>query len=148
VIAPGTGSKAGFTLMEILVSLLIVTILATIIGVNVLHKPGEARVAAARIQVKALQTALQMYKSEQGHFPTQEQGLEALCVKPTSPPVPEQYPEGGYLESRRLPLDPWKRDYIFLVPGRHDEPYEIITYGGDGEEGGTAESADISSSDL
>ena len=145
---PRTAAKAGFTLMEILVALLIVTILATIIGVNVLHKPGEARAAAARIQVKNLQTALQMYKSEQGQFPTQEQGLEALCVKPVSAPVPEQYPEGGYLDSRRVPLDPWKREYIYLVPGRHDEPYEVLTYGGDGEEGGTGEAADVSSTDL
>ena len=141
-------SRSGFTLMEVLVALIIVTILATIVGVNVIHKPGEARVAAARVQVRTIQTALQMYKTEQGRFPTQEQGLEALCVKPTSSPVPQQYPEGGYLESRKVPVDPWNREYVYLVPGRHNEPYEVITYGSDGEQGGTGEDADISSSDL
>ena len=140
--------KAGFTLMEVLVVLVIITILATIVGVNVIRKPGEARVSAAKIQIKNIQTALQMYKTEQGHIPTQDQGMEALCEKPTLPPVPEHYPAGGYLESRRPPQTPWGHDYIYLVPGRHGEEYEIISYGSDGEPGGEGEAADISSSDL
>ena len=142
-----TQSKAGFTLMEILVVLIIITILATIVGVNVIRKPGEARAAAARVQIKSLQTALQMYRTEQGRLPTQEQGLEALCVKPTAAPVPDQYPDGGYLESRKVPMDPWNREYIYLVPGRNGEEYEVISYGADGESGGSGEDADISSSD-
>ena len=142
-----TQSKAGFTLMEILVVLIIITILATIVGVNVVRKPGEARLAAARVQIKSLQTALQMYRTEQGRLPTQEQGLDALCNKPTASPVPDQYPDEGYLESRKVPMDPWNREYLYLVPGRHGEAYEIISYGADGEPGGTGEDADLSSSD-
>jgi general secretion pathway protein G len=133
--------------MEVLVVLIIITILATIVGVNVIRKPAEARMAAAQVQIKAFQTALQMYKAEQGRYPTQEQGLEALCVKPAVSPIPAQYPEEGDLESRHVPLDPWKRAYLYLAPGRNDEPYEIISYGADGELGGAGEDADISSSD-
>ena len=140
--------KSGFTLMEILVALIIITIMATIVGVNVIRKPGEARIAAAKIQIKAIQTALQMYKTEQGQLPTQEQGLQALCVPPTIPPIPEHYPDGGYLESQKVPQTPWNNDYIYLVPGRNGEPYELISYGSDGEPGGEGEAADISSSDL
>ena len=143
-----SSSRSGFTLMEILVALVIITILASIVGVKVIRKPGEARVTASRIQIKAFQTALQMYKSELGRFPSQEQGLDALCAKPTIAPVPEKYPDGGYLDSRKVPLDPWGREYVYLAPGRKGEAYEIITYGADGEPGGTGEDADMSSSDL
>lgn len=140
--------RSGFTLLEILVVVMIITILASIVGVNVLRKPGEARVSAAKAQVKVLQTAVQVYRTEQGRLPTQEQGLEALVARPTSGPIPEAYPEDGYLESRRLPRDPWKNDFVYLVPGRDGEAFEIITYGADGEPGGEGEEADISSSDL
>lgn len=138
----------GFTLIEILVVVLIITILAGIVGVNILHKPGEARVSAARMQIQQLKTALHLYRAEQGRFPTQEQGLEALVRRPIREPVPEHYPEGGYLDSRRVPLDPWKNEYIYLAPGRAGEPFEILSYGSDGEKGGTGEAADISSSEL
>ena len=75
---------AGFTLIEILVVIMIITILASIISVNVLHKPGEARISAAKMQIKQLQTAVQLYRTEQGRVPTQEQGLAALVAKPTT----------------------------------------------------------------
>ena len=141
-------TKAGFTLLEILVVVLIITILATIVGVNVAKKPGQARVSAAMAQIRIFCTALQMYRMEHGCLPTQEQGLMALCQKPATPPIPERYPEDGYLESRKLPLDPWRHDYVYLVPGASGEPYEIISYGSDNEPGGEEEAADISSSDF
>jgi general secretion pathway protein G len=139
--------KKGFTLIEILVVIMIITILAGIVGESVLRKPGEARISAARMQIKQLQTAIQLYRTEQGFIPTQEQGLEALVTKPAVEPVPKNYPDEGYLESRKVPRDPWKNDYIYVVPGRHGEPFEIISYGSDGEPGGEHESADISSSE-
>jgi general secretion pathway protein G len=142
-----TRSRGGFTLLEILVVIMIITILASIVSVNVLRKPGEARVSAAKMQVKQLQTAVQLYRTEQGRIPTQEQGLEALVSKPTIEPVPQRYPEDGYLDSRKLPADPWKNDFVYLVPGRRGEPFEIISYGGDGEPGGDGEAADLSSAD-
>lgn len=139
---------SGFTLVEILVVILIISILAGIVGVNVFRHPGEAKVAAARMQIKTFKSALQIYRMDNSRYPTQEQGLEALCIQPTIAPVPEKYPEDGYLDSRKLPRDPWNRDYIYLSPGRNKEPYEIISYGSDGEPGGTNDTADISSSDL
>jgi len=141
-------AKAGFTLLEILVVVLIITILATIVGVNVLHKPGEARAAAAAAQIRTFKTALQLYRMDQGRFPTQRQGLQALCEIPDAEPVPENYPADGYLESANLPDDPWGNPYVYLVPGPDGEPYTIISYGGDGEPGGDAEDADISSADM
>jgi general secretion pathway protein G len=141
-------SKSGFTLIEILIALIIITILGGLVGLNLARKPAEARVAAARIQIKTLQSAIQMYRAEQGRAPTSQQGLAALCVKPTAAPVPANYPADGYLDSRRPPLDPWGRDYVYLAPGRKGEPFEVLTYGADGEPGGTGEAADISTSDL
>ena len=141
-------SQSGFTLIEILVVIIIITILASIVSVNVLRKPGEARVSAAKLQIKQLQTAVQMYKTEQGRAPTQEQGLEALVSKPVTDPLPQQYPTDGYLESRNLPKDPWNNDFIYLVPGRAGEVFEIISYGSDGEPGGEGDAADLSSAGL
>ena len=140
-----SAARRGFTLLEILVVVLIITILATIVGVNVAKEPGKARAAAARAQLQTLRTALQLYRMEQGGFPTQEQGLNALCQKPTLPPVPERYPEGGYLDSRLVPIDPWGHEYVYLLPGSGGEPYEIVSYGSDGEPEGVGEAADLSS---
>jgi len=142
-------ARSGFTLLEILVVVMIITILATIVGVNVVREPGRARAAAARAQIGAtFSTALSLYRMDNGFYPTQEQGLDALCRKPDTAPVPPRYREGGYLEKRKLPLDPWGRAYVYLVPGRDDAPYEILSYGSDGEPGGEDEAADISGADL
>ena len=139
---------AGFTLVEILVVLVIITVLASVVTVSIVRKPGEARVAAARLQIKEIQTALQVYRTEQGRPPTQAQGLEALINKPATEPVPANYPAEGYLETRVFPKDPWNNDYIYLAPGRRGEPYEVISYGSDGEPGGEGDAVDFSTSDL
>ncbi len=139
--------QAGFTLLEILVVVMIITILATIVGVQVAKEPARARVAKARTQVGSIRTALQMYRMDNGSLPTQEQGLSALCEAPTLPPAPASYRPEGYLDSRKPPLDPWGNEYVYLVPGADGAPYEILTYGADGEEGGEGENADLSSLD-
>ena len=138
-------NKNGFTLLEILVVVLIITILATVVGVNVASKPGEARRAAAGAQIVTFRTALQLYRMKHGMFPTQQQGLAALCRAPTVPPVPADYPEEGYLETIHLPKDPWGRDYLYLTPGTQGSAFEILSYGSDGEPGGEGEAADVSS---
>lgn len=138
--------SAGFTLIEVLIVVLIITILVGIVGVNIFDKPGEARNAAAKLQIRNLQTALQVYRTQQGRLPSQAQGLEALVKKPVSDPIPRNYPESGYLEQRSVPSDPWGNPYIYLVPGRNNEAFEIISYGADGEPGGQGEDADVSSS--
>ena len=139
--------KSGFTLMEVLVVILIISILATTVGIVVRHLPGRARVAKARTEIGQIRTALEMYCSDQGRFPSQAQGLHALCQKPTVPPVPKDYPESGYLDRSSVPRDPWGNEYVYSAPGRNGRPYEVTSYGRDGEPGGTGEDADISSDD-
>jgi len=134
--------------LEVLVVVLIITILATLVGVRVAGEPGKARTAAAIAQIRSFSTALSLYRMQNGHIPTESQGLQALVARPTTPPVPQSYPEGGYLESLRVPQDPWQRDYVYLVPGPGGAPYEIVSYGADGEPGGEGEAADISSAGL
>jgi general secretion pathway protein G len=141
-------TRSGFTLLEILVVVLIITILATIVGVNVAKEPAKARVTAAKTQISTFRTALQLYRMENGRFPTREQGLISLCRQPSVPPVPAGYRENGYLESRNLPADPWGNEYVYVIPGPEGEPYEIVSYGADGEPGGEGEAADISSAEL
>ena len=140
--------KAGFTLLEILVVVLIITILASIVAVKVIPRLGESKVAAAKAQMSNFDTALDLYRLDNGCYPTQEQGLEALCEKPKIPPLPVKYSDEGYLKKKMLPLDPWGHEYVYLVPGAEGEPYEIISYGSDGEPGGEKEAADISSAKL
>ncbi|HMP74145.1 MAG TPA: type II secretion system major pseudopilin GspG [Kiritimatiellia bacterium] len=140
--------RAGFTLVELLVAIAILSILVGIVAVNVLNQPSEAKVAAAKAQIRTLKMAVQMYKTDNGYLPTMNQGLEALVTAPTTPPTPRNFRAGGYLDSRRLPLDPWNNPYIYLVPGSHGQPFEIISYGRDGQPGGEGDAADISSADL
>jgi len=140
--------RNGFTLIEILIAMTIIGILSSVVGLSVAGYLRKAKLEAARSQIKTFQTALQMYKAAHAQIPTTAQGLGALCIAPTIPPTPRDYPPEGYLESRNLPNDPWGNPYIYLVPGRRGEPYEIISYGADGEEGGTGEAADISSGQM
>ena len=138
----------GFTLTEMLVVLTIIMILVGLVGVNVVRHQRTARVSGAKIQVKLLAQAVRQYQMEQGRLPTQEQGLEALVKKPTAAPVPEKYPAEGYLESRAVPQDPWGHAYEYLAPGREGLPFEVLSYGSDGEPGGQEDAADISSADI
>ena len=139
-------SAAGFTLVEILVVIAIISLLAGVVLVNVLPAIGLGNQAAAKAQIQTLSSALTTYRIAHGRYPTQEQGLSALVACPRAEPVPRDYPPGGYLSSTVLPPDPWKRDYIYLIPGRAGESYEILSYGADGEPGGTGENQDLSSS--
>ena len=140
--------SSGFTLIEILVVIAIMAILATVVVVNVADKPGKAKVSAAMLQLKILHSAVQVFRTEQGTVPTQAQGLAALVARPTRPPIPEHYPQDGYLDGIAVPTDPWGEPYIYLVPGRHGESFEIISYGSDGERGGEGDARDLSSSSL
>lgn len=91
---------SGFTLIEILVVLVIITVLVSVVGLNILRKPGEARVAKAKIEINQFKTVLKIYYTEQGRYPTQEQGLEALVEKPVTGPAVDHYPADGYLDTR------------------------------------------------
>ncbi len=142
------GNPGGFTLIELLVVIAIITILAGVVTVSLVRKPAEARIAAAKLQIKELQTALNIYRTEQGRFPTQEQGLDALVRAPDREPIPRSYPRDGYLEGTKVPMDPWGVPFVYLAPGRAGESYEILCYGSDGEPGGEDDAADLSSSSI
>lgn len=139
---------SGFTLIELLVVISIIAILAGVVTLSLFNRPGEAKQAAAKIQIDIFKTAVQNYRIDHDAPPTTEQGLHALIQKPVIEPVPAKYPAEGYLDTRRLPDDPWGYPYIYLSPGSQGEVYEIISYGRDGEPGGAEEDADISSSEL
>lgn len=136
--------SSGFTLMEILVVVAIIAILASIVVVSVAPSLGQAKKTQAMTDVRTLATAVQLYRLQNGDYPTAAQGLRALVEKPTTPPVPGSYPPNGYIEGRRtIPLDPWKHEYVYLIPGRKGD-FEIISYGADGQPGGEGDNADIS----
>jgi len=131
---------AGFTLIEIMVVIVILGILAALIVPKVISRPDEARIIAAKQDVATLAQALRLYKLDNFAYPSTDQGLQALVVKPAAAPIPANWKAGGYLE--RLPKDPWGRDYRYLNPGRRGE-IDIFSLGADGEPGGEGNDADI-----
>ena len=137
---------SGFTLVEILVVIAIISLLAGVVLLNIAPQIGMGSQAAAKAQIQVLSSAATTYRMAHGRYPTQQQGLEALVRKPAQEPIPVNYPESGYLSGRSVPLDPWKNPYIYLCPGRQNEPFEILSYGADGEPGGSGADADVSSS--
>ena len=144
----GRSLRAGFTLLEVLIVVVIITILGGVVGLQLVGRPHQARVAAARAQLGVFRAALQLYRIEQGQYPTMQQGLEALVRPAEREPRPRDFPAEGYLERSAVPLDPWGNPYVYLVPGSQGEPFEVLSYGRDGQPGGTGEDADISTSDL
>ena len=139
-------ARAGFTLVEILVVIAIISLLAGVVLLNIAPQIGLGSQAAAKSQIEVLASALTTYRMAHGRYPTQEQGLEALVYMPSQEPIPRNYPDGGYLNGRVVPLDPWKHPYLYLIPGRQNENFEILSYGADGEPGGSGANADLSSS--
>lgn len=109
----------GFTLIEVMVVVVILGILAAIIVPQIMSRPEQAKVVKAQQDIMAIENALDLYKLDNGFYPSTDQGLGALVKKPTSSPVPEQWKAGGYL--KRLPIDPWNNPYQYLNPGTHSE---------------------------
>lgn len=107
----------GFTLIEIMVVIVILGILAAVVVPNIMGRPDEARITKTKQDVRALETALDLYKLDNFNYPTTEQGLEALVTKPTTPPEPKRYREEAYL--KKVPKDPWENEYQYLSPGEH-----------------------------
>ena len=130
----------GFTLIELMVVLVIIGVLAALIVPNVLDRTDDARVTAARTDVANIMQALKLYKLDNQRFPTAEQGLPSLIVKPAASPVPTNWKP--YLE--KLPNDPWGRPYQYLNPGVKAE-VDVMSFGADGQPGGEGKDADIGS---
>jgi general secretion pathway protein G len=136
--------RRGFTLIELLVVIVILSILATFVGIRIMGKPEEARRTQAQIQIQALENALKMYKLDNGEYPTTEQGLKALVEKPSTGSIPRSWREGGYLDKSKLPKDPWKNDYVYMFPGvRNVNGFDLFSYGSDGQQGGEGDNVDI-----
>jgi general secretion pathway protein G len=132
--------SAGFTLLEIMVVVVIIGILAAAIVPNIIGAADDARVIAAKADIANIGQALKLYRLDNSMYPTTEQGLGALSVKPTTAPQPNNYKNGGYLE--KMPKDPWGRAYLYLQPGVKGE-IDIYSLGADGQPGGTGYNADI-----
>lgn len=138
-------NQRGFTLIEIMVVVVILGILAAVVVPRVLDRPAQARRTKAAADIKGIESALGMFKLDNGFFPSTDQGLKALVDKPETGRIPKRYPPSAYL--KKVPIDPWGNEYAYLSPGANDD-YEIVSYGADGEPGGEDEDADIKSWEL
>jgi general secretion pathway protein G len=134
--------RKGFTLIELMVVVVILGILATMVVPKVLSKPEQARRTKAKVDIRSIQSALALFKTDTGRFPTTGEGLQALVTNPGL----KGYSSDGYLE--RAPMDPWGNKYLYISPGVHSKDYDLKSCGKDGEEGGTGEDADIESWNL
>ena len=137
----------GFTLIELMVVIVILGILAGLIVPRIMGRPEEARRTKARVQIVSIETALKLYKLDNGYYPTTEQGLQALVEPPAVGQLPRAWREGGYLEKGKVPKDPWDNEYVYLCPGIHGD-FDLVSYGADGEPGGEDKDQDINNWEL
>jgi general secretion pathway protein G len=137
--------SSGFTLIEIMVVVVILAVLGALVVPKILENVDKARVTRAQSDIRAIQTALDLYRLDNFKYPTTEQGLQALVTQPSDPTI-TNYRSGGYLPS--LPKDPWNNLYLYVNPGPNGMDYDIISYGRDGKPGGEGYDADISASTL
>lgn len=135
----------GFTLIEIMVVVVILGILGALIVPNIMGRTGEARVTAAKSDLRAIGNALNLYRLDNFNYPSTDQGLEALADKPGGFPEAKNWNPEGYLP--KLPTDPWGNNYLYISPGTHG-PYDLYSQGADGKEGGEGPGSDILSWEL
>jgi general secretion pathway protein G len=137
-IARPIGASRGFTLLEIMVVVVILGILAALVAPNVIRRIDDARITKAKQDIRAYETALNLYRMDNFRYPTTEQGLEALVKQPTDPNI-KNWKQGGYIQNLRK--DPWGNDYQYISPGSHGD-YDLFTLGADGQPGGEGPDAD------
>ena len=137
----------GFTLIEIMVVIVILGILAGLIVPRIMSRPEEARRTKAALQIRSIESALKLYKLDNGVYPDTEQGLEALIEQPTTGVIPKKWREGGYLDGSKVPADPWGNPFVYVMPGQHGD-FDLSSYGRDGEKGGEGDGADVNRWEL
>jgi general secretion pathway protein G len=122
--------REGFTLLEIMIVVILISLLATLAGVNLVHRAENAKIRLATVAVKGtLASALETFYLDNSFYPTTAQGLHALVEKPAGAPEPVNYDEEGYLDD--LPLDPWNMPFQYESPGRHKKRYDLWSMGPD-----------------
>jgi len=128
-------SCKAFTLIEIMLVVIIIAVLAAMVIPNLAGRGEQSRRMAASADIEAnLSTVLDLYELDNGHFPTTEQGLKALITKPSTSPIPNNW-AGPYLKKKKIPTDPWGREYKYVKPGTHNrESYDLYSLGSDGIE--------------
>jgi general secretion pathway protein G len=131
-------SQRGFTLIEIMVVVVILGILAALIAPNVISRIDDAQVVKVQQDIRAMESALKLYRLDNFRYPETEEGLDALVTPPQDPNA--RWPAGGYLD--RLPKDPWDREYVYLYPGNQGE-FDVYTLGRDGQQGGDGLDSDV-----
>jgi len=132
--------ERGFTLIEILVVITIIGLIMALVGPRVLNYLTEAKAKAAKIQIESFSGALDLFFLDAGRYPTTSEGLGALVQSPGN----ITGWNGPYLKGNAVPKDPWGNAYVFRSPGQHGT-YDIMSYGSDGQEGGTGTASDITS---
>lgn len=133
-------NNRGFTLIEIMVVVVILGVLAAMVAPKILSRPDQAKVTVARSDIETVAQAIELYRLDNGTYPTMDQGLMALVQKPTIAPIPKNWNPEGYL--KKIPVDPWGNPYFYLQPGNHGK-YDLYSLGADGKEGGEGTDADI-----
>ena len=137
---PHRAHQRGFTLIEIMVVVVILGILAAMVAPKILSRPDQAKVTVARSDIDTVSQALELFRLDNGFYPTMDQGLEALVAKPTVPPEAKHWNPEGYL--KKIPVDPWGNPYLYLHPGNHGR-FDLFSHGANGREGGEGLDADI-----
>jgi general secretion pathway protein G len=130
----------GYTLIELLVVLTIISLIVGLVGPRVLNYLGESRAKTAKLQIENFGSALDLFYMDTGRYPTTAEGLGALVQRPSD----VEMWNGPYIKGSRVPPDPWGNNYLYRSPVNHMPPYEIVSLGSDGHEGGTGTAADIS----
>ena len=134
--------RTGFTLIELMIVVVILGLLATIVMPKILNRPEQVRRIKAKVEIRNIESALALFKTDTGRFPTTSEGLEILVSGHSI----KGYNSDGYLD--KVPPDPWGNEYIYISPGVHSNDYDLQSFGKDGEDGGTGENADIESWNL
>lgn len=137
--------ELGFTIIEIMVVLTLIAMIGTFVVTNVISRLEEGKVNAVKIQIRSLMRELKNYRRICHRYPSSEQGLEALLSAPVGEPQCTNYPEGGFIEAKTIPLDPWDTPYFYESDGKN---FEITSLGADKAPDGEGNDADIKSSEL